>query len=225
MPHLILLLFTFSLSSLSAKSSKQNVHLLALQTTASLSPIYLQNTSTNFVKVELSATTAAHPVSVLNTDGVIQIFGPAEKNENGVLSHSSIGEIKCDPSWKEAYVVLSTLEDDDQRKFKGEAFSLLLKDLPDGAMALANLTPLSVKGRIGSKEVSLKPSQILSFVFKDAAGEMIDVGFQYQRESTDEWRRMIATRWPVPQKGRRLLLMFPKSTGKGVMTKTIPIRQ
>lgn len=209
---------------LAQEAPTQMVSFFAYETVEVPTTIYLRTGPRKFTALELPGANATPAVQIINPKGVIGIFGPPEKNAEGEEVYPRLGGIKCNPAWPKAFAVISSIKKDDQTVFAGHAFALSNNDFPEGSIKIANLSPALVRGKLGSLEVAFKPGEISTVRFKESAGSLVDVIFQYKENKDAKWARMISTRWPVPEAGRRLMFVFPDPRGKGMRAKTIPIR-
>lgn len=186
--------------------------------------IYLQTGKEAFTPLSLPGANATDAVKVLNPSGAIVIYGEPVTDPEGKVSYPRLGSIKCDPAWPKAFVIVSSIEKDEKIVFSGAAFALSNKDFPEGSIKVANLSPALVRGKVGPQEVDFKPGEIATIRFESKPGSLVDVIFQYKMDRDTPWRRMMSTRWAIPESGRSLMFVAPNPRGTGMRSRTIPLR-
>lgn len=223
-PLLFLSLLLTALLSAQEKAPLQSVSFFGYQNVVRPTEIYLQTGKEGFSPFTLPGANATDAIKVLNTSGAIGIYGEPVADAEGNLSYPRLGSVKCDPSWPNAFAIVSSIEKEGKILFSGTAFPIDNKDFPEGSMKLANLSPAIIRGKLGRQEVAFKPGEITTVRFEDKPGALVDVIFQYKMDRATPWRRMMSTRWAIPETGRRLMFVFPNPRGKGLRSRTIPLR-
>ncbi|MGJ8726184.1 MAG: hypothetical protein ACSHYB_16630 [Roseibacillus sp.] len=220
-----LLIFACSAIASAQEGKIQRVSFYGYQTVEYPTIIYLRSGPGKFTELQLPGSNTTESVPVVNVQGGFGIFGAPTKNAEGEDIYPRLCRIKCSPNSPRAFAILSSVKRDGKIAFSGHAFPMTNKDFPEGSLKIANLSPALVRGKLGSQQAAFRPGEISTLKFNDPVGELIDVIFQYKTQKDDKWSRMISTRWPVPADGRRLLFIFPDPSGKGMRSKTIPIRK
>lgn len=206
------------------KAPLQSVSFYGYQNVVRPTEIYLQTGKNAFLPFILPGANATDAVKILNPSGAIGIYGAPVTDAEGKVSYPRLGSIKCDPAWPHAFAIVSSIEKEGKILFSGTAFPLDNKDFPEGSIKLANLSPAIVRGKLGKQEVGFRPGEISTLRFADKPGALVDVIFQYKMDREAPWRRMISTRWAIPETGRSLMFVFPNPKGQGLRSRTIPLR-
>ena len=190
--------------------------------------IFVRTGSESFKEVELlgANTTAMMDVVYDGDTGIIEIHGDPEVNAEGKTVYPVIGSARTKQQWKEAFVILAGKEEDGKITYATRIFPLSDDDFPMGTIKFANFSSAPIQGLLGKGNVVvIKPGAIETLRYKKPPGESIGVVFMYQKEKTKNWRRMIATRWTVPETGRRIMVAFEDPSNQSIRTKTLPIRR
>ena len=92
-----------------------------------------------------------------------------------------------------------------------------------GSYLLINLSPMEVRGVVGSNQVVVSAQSVTAIPPSSTAGDSLDVHFEYNRSSG--WQTFARTRW-VNEKDKRSLLLAHLDPKTGRMKiKGIPVRE
>jgi hypothetical protein len=207
-----------------AELPTQRVSFFAFHAPSFPAIIHVQTGTDQFAEVKLVGANTTDSISVVNATGAIRIYGKPVTNEEGGLKYPVLGIIKANSDWKRVFAVLIGDSEGAPTNFHGRSFEISDDRFPEGSIQFVNLSDCAVRGKLGKYIVGLRPGQIDNIKFSDRVGALVDVVFQYQRPNTDNWSRMIATRWAVPDRGRRLMFAFQDPKTGRMSSKTLPLR-
>lgn len=207
-----------------AEPPTQRVSFFAFKAPSFPASIHVQTGADQFAEVNLVGANTSDAISVVNCTGAIRIYGNPVTDEEGELKYPVVGTIKASSAWKRVFVVLAGDSEGTQIKFRGRSFEVSNNNFPEGSIQFVNLSDCAIRGKLGKDIVSFRPGQIDTIRFNDRVGSLVDVVFQYRRPDTENWSRMIATRWTVLDSGRQLMLAFQDPETGRMGSKTLPIR-
>lgn len=207
-----------------AEPPTQRVSFFAFKAPAFPAVIHVQTGADQFTEVKLFGANTSDPIRVVNASGTIEIHGKPVTDEKGELRYPVLGSIPADPAWKRVFAVLVGETGGDRIHYRGRSFEVSNSRFPEGGIQFVNLSDCAIRGKLGKDVVRFSPGQIDTIKFSNPPGSLIDVVFQYQRPDTENWSRMIATRWTVRDSGRHLMFAFQDPETGRMTSKTLPIR-
>jgi len=203
----------------------QQVSFFAFHAPSFPAKIYVRSRRGQFEEVLLEGANTTSPVKTVNVRGAIRIYGEAVANEEGELVRPVIGEIAAKRQWEKVFAVVVGEEEEDNTAYQGRAFELNEGRFPDGSIKVVNMTDRPLRGILGKQTVAFAPREMGTVRFKGKKGSQIDVSFLYQRPESQKWVRMVASRWAIPDGGRKLMFIYQDPRTGRMRTKTIPIQE
>ena len=228
LPWLALLVLGIPFLASAESLPTQKVGFLAFALPEYPATIFVRTGRESFEEVELfgANTTAMMDVVCDPESESIRIYGRPEQDEEGKMVHPVIGSARTSLKWKQAFVILAGKKKGERVTYGTRVFPVSDQDFPEGTLKFANFSKSPIEGLLGKGNVvKVEPGAIETLRYKKPPGESIGVVFMYRQEETRQWRRMIATRWAVPAKGRRIMLAYEDPESHTIRTKTLPIRR
>ena len=218
--HLALRLFY--LFALVAGVSAQAVDLsvYALSYAEDHKTVYLLNDEGAAVEIALSTARMVGPYHTLLDAGSDVILRSKKETEEGALTYPPVAQAKLPSHIKEPVMIL--VPSSESLPYKSVIIDRSLERFPLGSYLLINLSPMEVRGLVGSSQVVVSAESVTAIVPSSEDEDLLDVHFEYQRPKG--WKTFARTRWVNETDKRSLLLahLDPKTTRMKI--KGIPVK-
>ena len=171
------------------------------------------------VEVGLSTARIVGPYpTVLDADSTVTLRCKAE-TEEGAPIYPPIAQAKLTDEIKAPLMILVPAAE--SLPYQAIIIDLSLERVPVGCYLLMNLSPLELRGFVGSNQVVVSAEGVTQIIPSSVDEGFLDVHFEY--ESPEGWKTFARTRW-VNKTGKcSLLLAYQDSKTKRMKIKGIPI--
>ena len=182
--------------------------------------VYLLNSEEEAVEIALSTARIVGPYhTVLDADSTITLRSQVEAGE-GAAIYPPIAQAVLPREVKEPVVIL--VPSAASLPYQASIIDQSLEHFPLGSYLLMNLSPMEVRGLVGSNQVVVSAESVSTIIPSSADEDFLDVHFEY--ESPQGWKTFARTRWVNNAGKRSLLLAYQDPKTKRMKIKGIPIR-
>jgi hypothetical protein len=140
---------------------------------------------------------------VLNADSDV-ILRSKKETEEGTVIYPPIAQVKLPRDIKEPVMVL--VPSAESLPYQAMIIDRSLERFPVGSYLLINLSPMEVRGMVGSNEVVVSAESVTAIIPSSVDEDLLDVHFEYERPKG--WKTFARTRWINEGNKRSLLLAY-----------------
>ena len=182
--------------------------------------VYLLNGEGEAVEVALSTARMVGPYhTVLDADKDV-ILRSKKETEEGATTYPPIAQAKLPSDIKEPVMIL--VPSAGSLPYQSIIIDRSLEHFPLGSYLLINLSPMEVRGLVGSSKVVVSAESVTTIIPSSEDEDLLDVHFEYERPQG--WKTFARTRWVNENGKRSLLLAYLDPQTKRMKIKGIPVK-
>jgi hypothetical protein len=182
--------------------------------------VYLLNDEGAAVEIALSTARMVGPYHTLLDAGSDVILRSKKETEEGALTYPPVAQAKLLSDIKEPVMIL--VPSTESLPYKAIIIDRSLERFPLGSYLLINLSPIEVRGLVGSSKIVVSAESVTTIVPSSEDEDLLDVHFEYERPKG--WKTFARTRWVNERNKRSLLLAYSDLKTKRMKIKGIPVR-
>jgi hypothetical protein len=153
--------------------------------------VYLLNGDDEAVEIALSTARMVGPYhTVLDADANV-ILRSKKETEAGTVIYPPIAQAKLPSDIKEPVMILVPATE--SLPYKAIMIDQSLESFPLGSYLLINLSPMEVRGMVGSNKVVVSAESVTAIIPSSEDEDLLDVHFEYKPQKG--WRTFARTRW------------------------------
>lgn len=166
--------------------------------------VYLFNGEDEAVEIGLSTARIVGPYpTVLDANSTV-ILRSKKLTEEGAPIYPPIAQAKLTDEIKDPLMILVPAAE--SLSYRSIIIDQSLEHLPVGCYLLINLSPMEVRGLVGSDKVVVSAESVTPIIPPSEDEDLLDVHFEYERPNG--WKTFARTRWAREKDKRSLLLAY-----------------
>lgn len=181
--------------------------------------VYLLNGDDETVEIALSTARIVGPYTVLDADSGVILRGKKE-TEEGTVIYPPIAQAKLPSGIKEPVMIL--VPSTESLPYQAIMIDQSLERFPVGSYLLINLSPMEVRGMVGSNKVVVSAESVTAIIPSSEDEDLLDVHFEYERP--EGWKTFARTRWAREESKHSLLLAYLDPKTKRMKIRGITVR-
>lgn len=203
-----------------ASVEHSEVFVYAIAYAEGLQTVYLTSGKGESSEIALSTANVRGPyLTVLDARSNI-ILRSKQENEEGAIIFPPIAQVRLPDHIKEPLMIL--MPSTGNQPYEALIIDRSLGSFPMGSYLLINLSPMDIRGMVGSNEVVVSSESVTAIIPSSVDEDLLDVHFQYERPTG--WRTFARTRWVNDKNKRSLLLTYLDPKTKRMKIRGIPVK-
>jgi hypothetical protein len=218
--RLFFVVFFLLVQLIGAQAQAIDLSVYALRYADDHKTVYLLNGDDEAVEIALSTARIVGPYhTVLDADSNV-ILRSKKEIEEGTVIYPPIAQAKLPSDIKEPVMILVPATE--SLPYQAIMIDQSLESFPVGSYLLVNLSPMDIRGMVGSNEVVVSSESVTAIIPSSVDEDLLDVHFQYERPTG--WRTFARTRWVNDKNKRSLLLTYLDPKTKRMKIRGIPVK-
>lgn len=164
--------------------------------------VYLLDGEDEVVEIALSTVRMVGPYHTVMAADSDVILRSKKETEEGTVIYPPIAQVKLPRDIKEPVLVL--VPSAEILPYQAIIIDRSFERFPVGSYLLVNLSPMEVRGLVGSSKVVVSAESVTTIIPSSVEEDLLDVHFEYERPKW--WKTFARTRW-VNEKDKRSLLL------------------